>query len=79
MYENEFLWLKDAGAAIPVYNIEEPKSPLKLASCRNLFKLFSNDVGLLACQYSDGIQLKILMGDDAINFGSIYETEHENL
>lgn len=72
-YENEFLWLKDAGVAIPVYNIEEPKVPLRLASLRNLFKLFSNDVGLLACQYSDGIQLKILTGDDTINHGSIYE------
>lgn len=72
-YKDEFLWLKDAGVAIPVYNIEEPKSPLKLASSRNLFKLFSNDVGLLACQYSDGIQLKMLIGDDAINYGSIFE------
>ena len=72
-YKDEFLWLKDAGAAIPVYNIEEPKLPLKLASLRNLFKLFSNDVGLLACQYSDGIQLRILRGDDAINYGSVYE------
>lgn len=72
-YKEEFLWLKDAGVAIPVYNIEEPKSPLKLASLRNLFKLFSNDVGLLACQYSDGIQLKILTGDDTINYGSIFE------
>ncbi|MBQ8420733.1 MAG: ATP-binding protein [Bacteroidales bacterium] len=72
-YEDEFLWLKDAGVAIPVYNIEEPKSPLKLACTRNLFKLFSNDVGLLACQYSDGIQLRILKGDDAINYGSVYE------
>ena len=71
MYENEFLWLKDAGVAIPVFNIEEPKSPLKLASSRNLFKLFSNDVGLLACQYSDGIQLRILTGDDTINYGAI--------
>lgn len=73
MYENEFLWLKDAGAAIPVFNIEEPKSPLKLASSRNLFKLFSNDVGLLACQYSDGIQLRILTGNDAVNCGAVYE------
>lgn len=72
-YKDEFLWLKDAGVAIPVYNIEEPKSPLKLASSRSLFKLFSNDVGLLACQYSDGIQLKILTGDDVINHGSIFE------
>lgn len=73
MYENEFLWLKNAGVAIPVFNVDEPKLPLKLASSRNLFKLFSNDVGLLACQYSDGIQLKILTGDDAINHGSVYE------
>lgn len=72
-YRDEFLWLKDAGVAIPTYNVEEPKSPLKLATSRNLFKLFSNDVGLLACQYSDGIQLKVLKGDDAINYGSIYE------
>ena len=73
MYQNEFLWLKDAGVAIPTFNIEEPKSPLMLASTRNLFKLFSNDVGLLACQYSDGIQLKILTGDDAVNHGAVYE------
>lgn len=73
MYDDEFLWLKDAGVAIPVYNIEEPKVPLKLASSRNLFKLFSNDTGLLACQYSGGIQLRILTGDDAINYGAIYE------
>lgn len=73
MYENEFFWLKNAGVAIPVFNVDEPKLPLKLASSRNLFKLFSNDVGLLACQYSDGIQLKILTGDDAINHGSVYE------
>lgn len=73
MYENEFLWLKDSGVGIPVFNVDKPKLPLKLASSRNLFKLFSNDVGLLACQYSNGIQLKILTGDDAINYGSIYE------
>ncbi len=73
MYQDEFLWLKDAGVAIPVFNIEEPKSPLMLASSRNLFKLFSNDVGLLSCQYSDGLQLKILTGDDTVNFGAIYE------
>ena len=47
--------------------------PLELAKLRNLFKLFSNDVGLLASQYSEGIQLKILNGDDSINYGAIYE------
>ncbi len=72
-YQNEFLWLKNAGVAIPVYNLDEPKMPLKLAITRNLFKLFSNDVGLLTAQYADGIQLKILSGDIDINYGAIYE------
>lgn len=72
-FQNDFLWLKNAGVAIPVYNVEEPKMPLKLAATRNLFKLFSNDVGLLTAQYADGIQAKILSGDLTINFGAIYE------
>ena len=72
-YENSFLWLKDAGVAIPVYNVEEPKVPLLLARSRNLLKLFLNDIGLLAAQYADGIQVRIIKGDKDINFGSIYE------
>lgn len=72
-YQNDFLWLKNAGVAIPVYNVDEPRQPLKLAESRNLFKLFANDTGLLAAQYADGIQLKILSGDVDVNFGAIYE------
>lgn len=72
-YQNSFLWLKNAGVALSVYNVEEPKMPLLLARSRNLFKLFQNDVGLLAAQYAEGIQLRIIKGDKDINFGSIYE------
>ncbi len=72
-YENSFLWLKNAGVALAVYNIEEPKVPLLLSRSRNLFKLFQSDVGLLAAQYAEGIQLRIIKGDKDINFGSIYE------
>ena len=72
-YQNDFLWLKNAGVAIPVYNLEEPSMPFKLAETRNLFKLFSNDVGLLTYQFADGIQLKILSGDISVNYGAIYE------
>jgi len=72
-YHNSFLWLSNAGVAIPVYNVEEPKMPLLLARSRNLFKLFQNDIGLLASQYSEGIQLRIINGDKDMNFGSIYE------
>jgi len=72
-YENSFLWLKDAGVALTTYNVEEPVVPLKLSRSRNLFKLFQNDIGLLASQYADGIQLRILNDEKGINFGSIYE------
>jgi predicted AAA+ superfamily ATPase len=72
-YQNSFLWLKNAGVALPVYSVEEPKIPLLLARSRNLFKLFQSDVGLLAAQYAEGIQLRIIKGDKDINFGSIYE------
>ena len=72
-YENSFLWLKDAGVAMPVYNVEEPTVPLILSSTRNLFKLFLGDIGLLASLYADGIQLKILNNEPSINFGAIYE------
>lgn len=73
MYENSFLWLKKAGVAIPVFNVEEPRVPLLLNKQRNLLKLFQNDVGLLAFQYADGIQFRILRGEVNINHGAIYE------
>lgn len=72
-HENSFVWLRDADMALPAYNVQAPQSPLKLNEQRNLFKLFQNDVGLLASQYVGGIQLKILQGDININYGAIYE------
>lgn len=72
-YENSFLWLRDAGVALPTYNVEEPRLPLLLSKHRNLFKLFQSDIGLLACQYANSISLQILRGNVTINFGAIYE------
>ena len=73
-YENSFIWLKDAGVALPCYCADEPKTPLVLSKSRNLFKLFCYDVGLLASQYMDNnLQIKILNKEKDINFGSIYE------
>ena len=72
-HENSFLWLKDAGVALPVYNVEEPRLPLLLNKQRNLFKLFLNDVGLLACQYARDFQIRILSDDLNVNFGSVFE------
>ena len=72
-YCDSFLWLKNAGVALPANVVDEPKVPLFLSKSQNLFKLFSNDVGLLAAQYSGEIQLRILRHETTINFGSIYE------
>ena len=72
-YYDSFLWLKNAGVALPVNVVDEPRIPLLLSKSQNLFKLFSNDVGLLAAQYGNEIQLKILQHETSINFGSIYE------
>ncbi len=72
-YQDEFLWLSNAGVALPVYNVEEPKPSLILSKTRNLFKLFQNDIGLLSAQYANGIQLRIIQNETGLNFGAIYE------
>ena len=72
-YEDSFLWLRDAGVAIPAYNVEEPRIPLLLNKQRNLFKLFLNDVGLLAAMYGGNIQARLLSSDSNINFGAVFE------
>ena len=72
-YENRFLWLRDAGVALPTYCANEPALPLMLSKSRNLFKLFLNDIGLLCSMYANGLQLKILQGEININYGAVYE------
>ena len=72
-YESGILWLKDAGVALPTYNIEEPRLPLLLNKQRNLFKLFLNDVGLLAAAYGSNIQVRLLSKETNLNYGAIYE------
>lgn len=71
--ENDFLWLKDAGVAIPVYNVSEPKLPLIISENRNLFKLFFSDVGLLTNCYSNQVKISILNKDKSINNGALFE------
>lgn len=72
-YEHSFIWLKEAGVALPVYCAQEPVPPLLLSKSTNLFKLFASDVGLLASMYAGGLQLKILKKEKDINFGAVYE------
>ena len=71
--KNDFLWLKDAGVAIPVYNVSEPKIPLVISENRNLFKLFFSDVGLLTSCYSNAVKIAILNNEKSINNGALFE------
>lgn len=72
--EDEFLWLTNAGIAIPTYNVNEVSLPLSLASERKTLKLFMNDIGLLdSMLFSTGVRQKILNKETNINFGAPFE------
>lgn len=72
--DNDFLWLANAGIAIPVYNVDEPKVPLLLSKNSRLLKLFSSDCGMLAYRLMDtDVQKKILAHEKDINYGAIFE------
>ena len=72
-YEYSFIWLADAGVALPTYCVAEPVVPLLMSREKNSFKLFMADVGLLMAMYGTDAQVKILRKDPDINYGSIYE------
>jgi len=72
-YESSFVWLSDAGVALPCYNIVEPKIPLQINKKSNLFKLFLGDTGLLCAACMENVQFDILQGDLSVNLGSILE------
>ena len=72
-YENSFLWLKDAGVALPVYSVEAPTIPLKASKSSNVFRLFSNDTGLLTSAYSAEIKLELINKNSEINNGAHFE------
>ena len=72
-YEASFEWLVNAGVAIPVYNVTEPRIPLLLNEKTNLFKLFMSDVGLLTTRYGKASVLSFLGGNYNLNCGAMYE------
>lgn len=72
-YEDSFMWLSDAGVALPCYNVTAPEPPLQLNEKRNLFKLYMGDVGLLCAACMDNIQFDLLGGNLSVNMGSVLE------
>ncbi len=72
-YENSFLWLKDAGVVIPVYNAESPVTPLLASKSSNVFRLFSSDIGLLTSAYSAETKIELISQNGEVNNGAHFE------
>lgn len=72
-YENSFLWLKDAGVALPVYNVEVPVIPLLARKSSNVFRLFSSDIGLLTSAYPAATKIELINQNGEINNGAHFE------
>lgn len=72
-YENSFLWLKDAGVVLPVYNVDAPVLPLKSSKNSNVFKLFSSDTGLLTSAYPAETKIELLNKNGEVNNRAHFE------
>lgn len=72
-YENSFLWLKDAGVALPVYNVEAPIIPLLASKSSNTFRLFSSDIGLLTSAYPAKTKFELINKNGEVNNGAHFE------
>lgn len=72
-YENSFLWLKDAGVVLPVYNVDAPVIPLLASKSSNVFRLFSSDVGLLTSAYPAETKIELISKNGEVNQGAHFE------
>ena len=71
---DRFLWLKNAGIAIPTYNISNPIFPLEISKEYKITKLFMGDVGLLTHKLFDvNAKKKFIIDPSEIDLGSITE------
>ena len=73
-YASDFMWLVDAGVALPCYNVRAPQMPLVLNEQRSLFKLYPCDVGLLGSMFEKSVQFELVQGDAGVNNGALLET-----
>ena len=72
-YENSFLWLKDADVVLPVYNTDAPLIPLLASKSSNVFRLFSNDIGLLTRAYPLETKIELINKNGEVNNGAHFE------
>ena len=65
-YESAITWLLAAGMLLPCYKVDAGTHPLRAHEQHDLFKLYQNDCGLLACRMgADAQTLASQSGDSA--------------
>jgi len=72
-YEDNFLWLVNAGVGLKVDQVSEPKPPLRRTDRPSLFKLYQSDVGMLVARYPQSVARLIYLDERSANLGGIYE------
>lgn len=71
--QDGFSWLMEAGVALPVYAVTEPKMPLMRTKEQRKFKLYASDCGMLAARYPQSASMDIVMGEGDGNYGAVFE------
>lgn len=72
--KDRFLWLKNAGIAIPTYNVTNPVYPIKISEDSKIVKLFFSDVGLLTHHiFGKEEKRKLLIDSTGVDLGAPYE------
>ncbi len=72
-YEQDFLWLVNAGVGLMVAQVTEARSPLKRTEKATAFKLYESDTGMLASRYPGSTARAVYLDMKTPNLGGLYE------
>lgn len=72
-YDQDFLWLVNAGVGLMVPQVTEAKSPLRRTEANGKFKLYESDTGMLVSRYPQSTARGIYLDQKNPNLGGVYE------
>lgn len=72
-YDQDFLWLVNAGVGLKVEQVTEAKSPLKRTERSSMFKLYESDTGMLMARYPQSTARAVYLDMKDPNLGGLYE------
>lgn len=72
-YEEDFLWLTNAGVGLAVPRATEARSPLARTQSRQHFKLYESDTGMLVSRYPQSTARGVYLDRKNTNLGGVFE------